>query len=316
MRSRIAPWVLAVAVVAIHAPAQPAFAQYGPQGVVRQFCQLDGMGMRATMPGWLQVAPLVAWTLEPAWDHVVVVGSYIVGAPRPVEGRTALDVDVRYDVVGEISGGGMRAEPGIETITLRVDAPGAGSWRILGPPPLPHLFADRLDVGDVRASLENGTARFVPDSLFVWQMFRKSGWQIPRLPISEVLATNWFRIVTKPAAGDLVVYLRDGRPYHVGILTPGDTVVSSTINAGIVGTPVDAFAGDVKYARLVGLPGIAAEDEETAMRKLNRRLLHLRLFGTPTPAAVENPALPPTPPARSPKSQAPTPRSSDRQPAR
>jgi len=289
--------VLISLVVGLHVLAPPAGAQYGPQGVVREFCQLDGMGQRATMPGWLQVAPLVAWSLEPAWDHVVVVASYVVGPPRPVEGSTALDVDVQYSVVGEISAAGFRAEPALETVTLRVDAPGSGSWRILGPPHAPHLFADRIDVADVRASLEHGTARFVPDSLFIWQMFHQSGWQIPRLPVRDVLTSRWFRTVAQPAAGDLVVYLRGDQPYHAGILAAADSVVSSTINAAIVRAPIDAFAGEVRFLRLVGLPGVAAEDQEAALRQLNRRLLRMRLEATPTAA----PAPAPTPTASRPR---------------
>lgn len=262
----------------------PAAAQYGPQGVVREFCQLDGMGQRVTMPAWLRVAPLVTWTLEPAWDHVVVVASYVVGPPRPVEGSTALSVDVQYSVVGEISAAGFRAEPALVTTALRVDAPGSGSWRILGPPPPPHLFADRIDVAEVRTSLTQGTARFVPDSLFIWQMFRNAGWQVPHLPVRDVLTSRAFRTVDTPAAGDLVVYLDGEQPYHAGILAAADAVVSSTINAGIVRAPVDAFAGAVRFARLVDLPGIAAPDDEAALRRLNRRLLRMRLEATPTSA--------------------------------
>jgi hypothetical protein len=63
-----------------------------------------------------------------------------------------------------------------------------------------------------------------------------------------------------PQAGDLVVYLRDGTPYHVGIVEGEDQIVSSTLNAGIVRTGTDAFAGEVKYLRLVSPESSPASD--------------------------------------------------------
>ncbi|MCK6553563.1 hypothetical protein L6Q96_03095 [Candidatus Binatia bacterium] len=277
----------------------PAAGQFGPQGVVREFCQLDGMGQRVTMPGWSKLAPLVGWTLEPAWDRVVVVASYVVGPPRPIDGSTALAIDVQYSVVGEISAAGFRAEPALETLTLMVDAPGSGSWRILGPPPPPHLFADRIDVAEMRASLTHGSARFVPDSLFVRGMFQAAGWQIPHLPVAELLSSRAFRTVDKPAAGDVVVYLDGEQPYHLGILAGTDAVVSSTINAGFVRAPVGAFPGEVRYSRLVGLPGVVARDDEGVSRELRRRRPGMGL--DPSPPA--GPTTGPTPTAGRPRGE-------------
>jgi len=230
--------------------ARPAAAvESGPQGIVRQFCQADGLGHRVSLRGWPDFAPIVSWPFEPAWDVVVLINGYTVGSPRPDEGG-ALAVDVDYTVVGQVSALGFDTSVHVETVTFRVHAPEVG-WRIIGPPPPPHIFGPRVDVDLMRRSFESGALNFLPNSLFVWQMFRSAGWNVPYQRTADLLSGDGYRAVEKPKVGDIVVYLHDDVAYHVGILEAESQVVSSTLNAGIVRTPIDAFAGDVRYARLI-----------------------------------------------------------------
>jgi hypothetical protein len=238
-------------------------AEFGPQGVVREFCRADGLGQRVNVSGWFSVAPLVEWNLEPAWDHVLLVSGYSVSSPRPSE-KGALAVDVHYSIVGQLSSRGLQTDSRVETITYRVHAPDERGWRIIGPPPPPHLFADRVDVGKVRRSLHHGALNFLPNTTFVWHMFRGAGWDVSLERTQELLQGSSYREVEEPEAGDLVAYLRDQLPYHVGILEAEDLVVSSTLNLGIVRAPVDAFGGSVRYLRLLDPRTRESSGEEAA----------------------------------------------------
>lgn len=239
---RLACLVLATAV-------QTQAVESGPQAVVRQFCQSDGLGRRVLMPGWAAVAPLVAWSFEPAWDHVVLVSSYEVGSPRSDENDGSA-VEVRYAVIGQVSALGFDTAVHLEAVELRLET-SAGRWRIAGPPPPPHIFASRVDIDELRQSLQSGGLNFMPNSAFVWQLFRSAGWNVPFVASTDLLAGSAYRAVAKAHVGDLAVYLRDGVPYHVGVFEAEDRIVSSTLNAGIVRTMPDAFAGELKYLRLV-----------------------------------------------------------------
>jgi hypothetical protein len=228
----------------------------GPQGIVRQFCQADALGRRLSLRGWPELMPIVSWPFEPAWDVVILITGYGIGSPRPSEDG-ALELDVYYTVVGQVSALGFDTNAYVETVTFRVHAPEEG-WRIIGPPPPPHVFGARVDIELMRRSFEFGAPNFLPNSLFVWQMFRSAGWSVPFQRTADLLTGTTYRPVEKPQVGDLVVYLRDDVPYHVGLLEAEHQVVSSTLNAGIVRTSVDAFAGDVRYLRLVEPePGVA-----------------------------------------------------------
>ena len=226
-----------------------AQAQLGPQTVVREFCRLDALGARATLHGWPQIAPLVAWEFEPAWDRVVLVTSYTVGWPL-AEGETGFRVEVRYAVTGEVTARGFRESAQIESRQFLVEPGDDGSWRIAGPPPPPHVFANDVDVAGMQRSLERGGVNFLPNSLFVWQLFRDSGWGIPMESTAELARTQVFRSATEGNPADLVLYLDGEVPYHVAVLEEEGVVVSSTLNAGIVRTPEDAFPGLRRYLRL------------------------------------------------------------------
>jgi len=234
---------LALGAVAAHG------LEAGPQSVVRQFCRADGVGRRVSVAGWDELAPLVDWLYEPAWDHVVLITSYEVGSPRVVE-PNVIGVDVHYAVVGQVSALGFDANVHLEIVTLRL-ATRAGRWRILGPPSSPHIFNSRAEVENMRRSFELGGSNFLPNSLFIWQMFRSAGWNVPFVATPDLQSAGTYRKIEHPRAGDIVVYLRDGAPYHAALLEAEDQVVSSTINYGVVRTAADAFAGEVKHLRLV-----------------------------------------------------------------
>jgi len=226
-----------------------AGVESGPQAVVRQFCQADGLGQRVQIAGWAAVAPLVTWSLEPAWDHVVLIGGYEVDSPRRLEDG-GVAIAVRYAVIGEVSALGLDTAAHMETVEFRMDVAN-GVWRVLGPPLPPHIFAYRVDVNAVRHSLQFGELNFLPNSLFIWQEFHSAGWNVAFVPTIDLLNGQTYGAVDKPKAGDVAVYLRDGVPYHVGVLEADDLIVSSTLNAGIVRTTPDAFPGEIQYLRLV-----------------------------------------------------------------
>lgn len=224
-------------------------AEAGPQGIVRQFCQADGLGRRVSLRNSAEFARIVEWPLEPAWDSVLLITGYSVGSPRAAEGG-GFDVEVDYTVVGQVSALGLETSVYVETVTFRVHAPEQG-WRIIGPPPLPHIFGTRVDIEALRRSFTYGTLTFLPNSVFIWQMFRSAGWNVPFERTADLLAGATYRLVQKPRVGDVVVYLQDGAAYHAGLLDAENQVASSTLSAGIVRTAVDAFGGDVRYLRLI-----------------------------------------------------------------
>jgi hypothetical protein len=248
-----------VLLLATLAAARSAAAvQSGPLGIVRQFCRADAFGRRASMRGWPDEMPIVSWPFEPAWDFAILITGYEVGSPRPSEAG-ALEVDVHYTVVGQVSALGFDANAYVEAVPFRLHA-SEGRWRIIGPPPPPHIFVTRADIELMRRSFEFGTANFLPNSLCVWEMLRAAGWNVPFQRTTDLLMGTTYRPVEKPQVGDLVVHLRDEVPYHVGLLEAENQVVSSTLNAGIVHTTVDAFPGEVRYLRLI-------EPEPGALRR-------------------------------------------------
>lgn len=240
----------------------------GARVVVRRFCQADGRGQRVQLAGWAAIAPLVTWPLEPAWDHVVLIDGYQVGVPDAAEDG-GLAIEVRYAVIGDVSALGLDTAVHVETAEFRMDG-ADGTWRILGPPLPPHVFASLVDVDVMRESLQVVGKNFVPDTVFIQQVLRLNGWNAAFVPTAELLQSETYRIVDKPEVNDLAVYLRDGVPYHVGVFETNDRIVSSTLNAGVVRTAPDAFPGEMKVLRLahaepavemtpVPTPGAAAD---------------------------------------------------------
>ncbi len=240
---------LALTLAALLFPNAAVPADLGPQGVIRQFCQADGNGQRVTISDWAALAPLLSWTYEPAWDTVTLITGYTVNSPQAA-GAYTFAIDVRYTVVGQLTPSGLNPEVHTESVTYRVQPDEQGNWHILAPLPPPHLFVSRVDIDTIRRSLSNGGVNFLANSVFVWQMFQSAGWNVPYESTLDLLSGTAYRLVDKARPGDLVVYLREGAPYHVGLLEAQNQLVSSTLNAGIVRTPVDAFPGEVRYLRL------------------------------------------------------------------
>ncbi len=314
MMLRLAAGVcLAVAVSAPYAGA----VEFGPQGAVRQFCQADSRGHRATVAGWAAFAPLVDWPLEPAWDHVVLIAGYTVGGPRQLDEET-LEIEVRYDVIGQVSAFGFDTGVYVETYPFRVHTYDGSAWRILGPPPPPHIAASRVEVQAMRASFESGGTNFMPNSLFVTHMYRSAGWRVPAVRTTELLASGVYRRVDEPSVGDLVVFLDAGTPYHVGLLDEPNVMVSSTINAGVVRTPIDAFPGEVEFARLVqpeggppdaGIREAAADDDNGTAARARKPVATATPAKRPTakPTRVTRPATAKRPTAKRTPTKRPAP---------
>jgi len=266
--------------------APVAAVESGPQGVVRQFCQADGLGLRVSPWGWNNVAPLVSWQLEPAWDEVLLITGYEVGPPHPAD-NGALAIDVAFTVVGQVSALGFDTTAYVDTVTFLVQAPAPAGWRIIAPPPVPHLFGSLVDVDTMRRSFDHGTSSFVSNSLFVWLMFQSAGWGVPYERTIDMLAGSAYRSVEEPRNGDLVVYARDDRPYHVGIFESEGQIVSSTLNAGVVRSATNAFAGDVHYMRLVepeARPGTAESQSFAPLTPSANALLPGAAAPSPAPA--------------------------------
>jgi hypothetical protein len=220
----------------------------GARVVVRRFCQADGLGQRVQLAGWPAIAPLVTWLLEPAWDHAVLIDGYQVGLPYAV-GESGIAMEVRYAVIGDVSALGLDIAVHLETAEFQMNG-ADGTWRILGPPPPPHIFASLVDVDAMRASLQVGGQDFLPNTVFVHRVLRSNGWNAAFVPTTELLQSETYRVVDKPEVNDLAAYLRDGVPYHVGVFEANDRIISSTLNAGVVRTAPDAFPGEMKVLRL------------------------------------------------------------------
>lgn len=241
-----------------------------PLATVRAFCAADGHGDRLRPRTWIsQVAPLVTWPLEPAWDHVRLITGYAIGPPR----RTSegLTVEVTYTVAAEVRAKTVTKEPHTETRTYRL-APAAGnpSWRLLPPAPAPYVFENQVAADAMAAALDPEAGEFLSASAFVWQMWQESGGHLPYLDTAALPSAPQLTPAPEPRMGDVVIYFDGEQPYHVGLLDSDDVVVSATLNGGIRRTPIDAFAGDVRYFRLSSAP-------------------------RPTPAGTAPRAAPPTP---------------------
>jgi hypothetical protein len=235
-------------------------ADPGPQNVVREFCRLDANGARLGSHAWREIAPLLAWPFDPAWDRVVFVTGYQIGPTRALEeGRLAVDVD--YGVVGEASALGFEPLSYRERVTFTLDTADEIRWHIVTPMLPPHVFGARVAGADVVAALKEGRGAFVPNSLFVQRLMRAAGWDVGYERTADLLSHATYGPVEEARVGDLAVFAQDGAPYHVGVVEGEGKVVSSTLNGGGVGTTPNAFLGDVPDLRLLAAarrPTVAA----------------------------------------------------------
>jgi hypothetical protein len=219
-----------------------------PLDTVRNFCRLDGVGDRLHPITWARVAPLVDWTLEPAWDRVVLITGYEILGPRADERSSSILVDVRYTVKSVVAADGIDNEPRIETVTYRLVSADGLSWKIAGPPPPPHVFDSRADAEEMAASLRGERGDFLSSSGFLWRAVIGQGNDVPFRVVTRVM-DEWPTVeVREPRAGDVVVYYDpNDQPYHAGLVEEGGTVLSATLNRGIQRAPLDAFAGRQRY---------------------------------------------------------------------
>lgn len=242
--------VLAVAIVALVAVVPAHADDPGPQNAVRRFCAADAMGARMIAGQWREVGELVAWPFDPAWDRVVSITGYRIGSTEALDDGQ-VNVEVDYAVVGETTSTGFEAGAHVERVTFLLDSAGDNHWRIVAPLVPPHVFGHRLQTEEVVESLKHGRNAFVSSSLFVQQLLQAAGWDVPHIPTAALLGESTYGSVSSPAKGDLIVYVQEGVPYHVGLLEAPGRVISSTLNAGIVRTTPNAFLGEVRYVRLL-----------------------------------------------------------------
>lgn len=237
----------------------PAFAG-DPLATVRAFCRADGTGARLHSATWSGVARLVGWSLEPAWDRIFVINGYEIGSSKwAAEGRTG--VDVTYTLAAEIRSGRVTRKEELATHRYELALDPAGAWRIQGPPPPPHVFGSELDPELVAEALHPESGIFQSSSTFVWKMLHGGGWTIPYLDTTDLSRASVLRATEQPRPGDLVFYLLGEEPYHVGWMADDGLVLSASLNAGVRRAPIDAYAGEMRFMRVVGNSDVPADEE-------------------------------------------------------
>ena len=219
-----------------------------PIDTLRDFCRLDGRGDRLLPRTWPNVAPLVSWKLEPAWDEVILVDGYQLGSVR-YEADGGATLDVTYEVTATVRAGAILRDAHEETRIYHLEVNENGLSRILGPPPPPHVFATAVDADSMAMSLHPENGQFLSDSVFVWQFLAGAGWNVSPFATHDIASVPELSEVRTPQAGDIVVYYDGEQPYHIGVLESEDVVLSATLNAGVRRAPLDAFAGTVQYRR-------------------------------------------------------------------
>jgi hypothetical protein len=227
----------------------PSARALSPMNTVRAFCSADGRGERLLVRTWPNLAALIQWRLEPAWDRVVLIEGYEVGEARYDDEGSAV-VNVTYHVGAEVEGGRVTRAAREERRVFRLIADETRTaWLIAGPPPAPHVFLSQVEAGEMAASLHADTGTFLSSAVFVQRFLEGAGWELSSFSVSGAPALTELSDVTTPAVGDLVLYYDGDVPYHVGVLESEDVVVSATLNGGIRRAPLDAFAGKVRYRR-------------------------------------------------------------------
>ena len=235
--------------------------------MLRAFCQADGNGARLRPATWPTIAPLVAWGLEPAWDHVYLIHGYEIGTPSSQDG--AITVEVKYTLAQVVRPSGARADTRVESRRYTLEPDGGSGWRLRGPPPPPHVFASQADPDALAALLAPDDSTYESNSALVWHLLRDAGFELPYADTAELPTAFGLRAERSANVGDLALYYADGVPYHVAMVDGDDGVVSATLNGGLRRTPFGAFAGEIRYLRPVS---------------------EADLPPTPTPAATPTPA--------------------------
>ena len=258
-----------------------------PLDTVRAFAQADGRGARLSAGSWGAVAPLVGWSLEPAWDDVHLISGYQLGAPRSRDGL--LDVEVQYSVVAEVDGDGVRRASRIDTRTLTLEPAGGGAWRLRAPPPPPYVFESDADGAALAELLDPANGRYLSNSGLVWTLLRDAGWQRPHSNTAALPNAAGFAAQRSANIGDLALYYDQGTPYHVAVVESDDSVVSATLNGGLRRTPFAAFAGEIRYLRPV------RDEAAAAKRQTGTPTRASDASRMPSPVQTPQPLAPPVP---------------------
>jgi hypothetical protein len=238
------------AVVLLAMASSHAFA-LDPLQVVRNFCRADALGDRLDPHKHAALAALVSWPLDPAWDHISLIKGYQISTPRQEE--NAVTVDVTYTLAAEVRAGRVLHDERLEVHAFRLSPDeSTGTLRILGPPPCPHVFDSLFDANDLAADLDPQNGRFMSNSAFVWAMLVDAGWTLPYLDTVDLARAPLFSRFEEAATGDLAFYYDGDDPYHVGFVTAPGVMVSATLNGGIRRTPLDTFAGEMRFMRFTG----------------------------------------------------------------
>lgn len=241
--------------------AMPAAGE-DPLAVLRAFCQADGDGARMRAATWPAIEPLVGWGLEPAWDHLYLIGGYEIGTPEARDGLVEVKVD--YHAARLVRSRGAGGEARVESRRYTLEPIGDGGWRLRGPPPPPFVFESQADVDALVALLAPQGSPYTSNSAFVWHLLRDAGFTLPYSDVIDLPTAYGLRPERSANVGDLAVYYGAGTPYHVGMVESDEGIVSATLNGGLRRTPFGAFAGEIRYLRPVSDADLAATPAATA----------------------------------------------------
>lgn len=221
-------------------------ALLSPIDTVRAFCREDGRGTRLGPGSWNVIAPLVAWELEPAWDRIVLVDGYRIGAARQ-KGNMVL-IPVTWTVVGEVSPRGHVRQRRDETRIFRLVPTAAGGWRLAPPPPPPHVFANLVDPERLYAMLSGEQPGYRSAADFVSSHLRSGGSaHVVFSSVRDIARASGLVETDKPRAGAVVIFEDAGLAYHAAVVVEDGWIVSATLNRGVVRSVPDAFAGRRRY---------------------------------------------------------------------
>jgi len=238
--------------------ALPASAA-DPLGTIRSFCRVDGAGVRLSPASWREVAAIVDWQLEPAWDHIKVIYGYEITTPRR-DGDT-ITAEITYYIAADVRAGTVSTHRRTETETLILVPYGDRQWRIHSPPPLPHVFDYVVDMAALADLMKPESKSYQSASALAWSHLNDQGWDLPYESTEAIPTSTYFEEVATAEPGDLAVYFTGATAYHVGVVENDDTVRSATLNAGPVEAPFAAFNGAIRYWR--PKPGPDGESTET-----------------------------------------------------
>jgi hypothetical protein len=200
--------------------AVPAQAQF-PENLVSAFCDADGRGDRLDASRAGALGDFLGWRFEPGWDRLFLISGFEI---RPEStGGDEVQLEIRYTVVAEVTGEGVRDEEQIDSVHLTL-VRNDGVWRILGTPPAPHLYASAFQADKLFAQLGPVQPDYFSNSKLVWRMMLEAGWNYPYMTTAAYLGSNYFKPVSEPSVGDVVAYLAHGVPYHIGIYLGDDRV--------------------------------------------------------------------------------------------